>query len=30
MKVQTYTQGQNIITYGEEGKEYFMLSKGQV
>ena len=30
MKIIKFTKGQSIITYGEEGKEYYILSKGKV
>lgn len=30
MRVQTVSKGVNIITYGDEGKEYYILSKGSV
>lgn len=30
MKIESVAKGKNIITYGEEGKEYYILSKGTV
>ena len=30
MQIETYQPGQNIITYGEDGKDYFILSTGNV
>ena len=30
MQIQTHQDGDLIIKYGDEGKEYFILSKGSV
>ena len=30
MNLEKFTTGTNLITYGDEGKHYFILNKGKV